>query len=120
MKANRLNIIYERCSTVKSSRLVNISAVVKPEHRETLKRVARARGISLSELIREFANHIDSFYQFLVEQERRQSELDGNLSEWLLANSPPEVSPEVFKLMSEAAAHAAQMLEEEQREGGNR
>lgn len=103
-----------------AKRKVVLSGRLEPEYIEALDQVAKAQGISRSKLLREFAENAAALYTFLkTERERQQSEkimLNGNLTQWILEHSPPEIPPEFLHFLGEVMHHAAQ-LKEAQRKG---
>ena len=102
-----------------------LSARIEPEYIASLDAVAESQGISRSKLLREFALNAATLYEFLkAEKERQQTEqitLNGNLSEWVMEHTPPEVTSEFMHFLGEVMHHAAQMKEtqeKERRKGG--
>lgn len=99
-----------------------LSGRLEPEYIEALDEVAKAGGISRSKLLREFAKNAAALYSFLkAERERQQSEkimLNGNLTQWILEHSPPEIAPEFLHFLGEVMHHVAQLKEAQQKRAG--
>lgn len=97
-----------------------LSARIEPEYISSLDAVAKSQGISRSKLLREFAIHAATLYEFLkAEKERQQTEriaLNGNLSKWIVEHAPPNVTPEFMHFLGEVLHHAAQMKEAQEKE----
>lgn len=92
---------------------VVIATRLEPQYASAFEKVAKSRGISVSALLREFALHADSFYEFLEGERLRQKgemiKLDGNLAEWVLREAPEGVSPEMLNFLGEVLKHAASL-----------
>jgi hypothetical protein len=102
-----------------------LSARIEPEYIASLDAVAKSQGISRSKLLREFALNAATLYEFLkAEKERQQTDkitLNGNLSQWVMEHTPPQVTSEFMHFLGEVMHHAAQMKEsqgKERRKGG--
>lgn len=93
-------------------RLVVLSAKLEPEYVDALANVAKARGVTKSQLLREFAANAESLYEFLqAERQRQQSDklaLNGNLSNWVVENVPPGVTAEMLDFLGNVMKHAAE------------
>jgi hypothetical protein len=93
---------------------VVLSTRLESEYIRKLDEVAKARNISRSSLLREFAMHATEFYDFVVvEKERQQNErirLNGNLTQFVLDHNP-EVPADMLHLLSEVLEHAAELRE---------
>lgn len=94
-------------------RLVVLSAKLEPEYVDALTKVAKARGLTRSQLLREFAANAESLYEFLQAERRRQQSdrlmLNGNLSQWVLDNVPSGVTAEMLDFLGGIMKHAAEM-----------
>ncbi len=99
-------------------RLVVLSAKLEPEYIDALTKVAKARGLTKSQLLREFAANAESLYEFLQAERRRQQsdklELNGNLSRWVLDNVPYGVTAEMLDFLGDVMKHAAATKRTEQ------
>jgi hypothetical protein len=97
-----------------------LSARIEPEYIASLDAVAESQGISRSKLLREFALNAASLYEFLkAEKERQQTEkitLNGNLSQWVMEHTPPQVTSEFMHFLGEVMHHAADMKESQEKE----
>jgi hypothetical protein len=102
---------------------VVLSGRLEREYVEALTKVAKARGISRSQLLREIAANAESLYSFLEsERNRQQSEiltLDGNLSRWILNNMPKDMTAEWLDFIGDVMKHASAMkrIQEVENEG---
>ena len=96
-----------------AKRLAVLSAKLEPEYVEGLTKVARARGLTRSQLLREFAANAESLYEFLQAERRKQQSdrlvLDGNLSQWVLEHVPDGVTSEMLDFLASVMKHAAEM-----------
>ena len=108
-----------------ASEKVVLAARIEPEYIASLDAVAKSQGISRSKLLREFALNAATLYEFLkAEKEKQQTEkitLNGNLSQWVMEHTPPQVTSEFMHFLGEVMHHAAQMKEtkeKERRKGG--
>ena len=117
----RLGIAYSRGEEM-SGRKVVLSWRLEPEYADALTKVAEARGMTRSQLLREFAANAESFYRFLEsERVKQQSEaiaLDGNLSRWVLDHIPKDMRPEWLEFLGDVMRHAAQMKRVKEAENG--
>ncbi len=99
-----------------------LSARIEPEYIASLDAVAESQGISRSKLLREFALNAATLYEFLkAEKERQQTDkitLNGNLSQWVVEHTPPQVTSEFMHFLGEVMHHAAQMKEVQEKEKG--
>lgn len=90
-----------------------LSAKLESQYIDALTKVAKARGITRSQLLREFAANAESLYEFLQAERRRQQSdklvLNGNLSQWILDNVPYGVSAEMLDFLGTVMRHAAEM-----------
>lgn len=102
-----------------ASEKVVLAARIEPEYIASLDAVAKSQGISRSKLLREFALNAATLYEFLkTEKERQQTEkitLNGNLSQWVIAHTPPQVTSEFMHFLGEVMHHAAQMKESQEK-----
>lgn len=91
-----------------------VAVRVTPEILKSLDEVASQQGISRSGLIRDLLENCHSLYRFLQsERERQQTDrimLDGNLSQWVLENMPPEMTSEQVRFIGKVMNHAADMM----------
>ena len=99
---------------------VVLAARIEPEYIASLDAVAKSQGVSRSKLLREFALNAATLYEFLkAEKERQQTEkitLNGNLSQWVMEHTPPQVTSEFIHFLGEVMHHAAQMREAQEKE----
>lgn len=97
-----------------------LSARIEPEYIASLDAVAKSQGISRSKLLREFALNAATLYEFLkAEKERQQTDkitLNGNLSQWVMEHTPPQVTSEFMHFLGEVMHHAADMKESQEKE----
>jgi len=105
-----------------AKRLAVLSAKLEPQYVDALTKVAKARGLSRSQLLREFAANAESLYEFLEAERRRQQSdklvLDGNLSQWVLQNVPYGVTAEMLEFLGNVMKHAAEMKRDREAENG--
>jgi hypothetical protein len=96
-----------------TKRLAVLSAKLESEYVDALTKVAKVRGITRSQLLREFAANAESLYEFLEAERRRQQSdklvLDGNLSQWILENMPNGVTSEMLDFLGNVMKHAAEV-----------
>lgn len=102
--------------------MVVVSTRLERQYSEALRRVARLRGITISQLLRDFAANAESAYSFLEQEQLRQQtsnpKFDGNMARWILANTPKDTPPEMLDFLGVALRHAAEMLLEQAKEAG--
>ena len=105
-----------------AKQLVVLSAKLEPQYIDALTKVAKARGLTKSQLLREFAANAESLYEFLQAERRRQQSdklaLDGNLSQWILDNVPYGVTAEMLEFLGNVMKYAAEMKRGREAEGG--
>lgn len=105
-----------------AKRLAVLSARLEPEYIDALTKVAKARGLSRSQLLREFAANAESLYEFLQAERRRQQSdklvLNGNFSQWVLGRMPPGVDSEMLDFLGDIIKHAAEMRRGQEAEDG--
>lgn len=87
----------------------------------TLDEAAREFKVSRSKLLRDLARNASSFYQFVVgERTKQQTEkvvLDGNLTKWILENSPPGTDSRLLYFLSTVMHLAGEARQEEEKVG---
>ena len=102
-----------------ASEKIVLAARIEPEYIASLDAVAKSQGISRSKLLREFALNAATLYEFLkAEKERQQTEkitLNGNLSQWVMEHTPPQVTSEFMHFLGEVMHHAAEMKESKEK-----
>ena len=93
--------------------LMVISARLEPKYVKALARVAEIRGITRSQLLREFAMNVDAFDRFLqserMDQMDRAAEKFHDLSLWVVDNMPPNMDPLLLEFLSTVMWEAARI-----------
>jgi len=101
--------------------VVVLSTRLERRYAEALTRVAKLRGITISQLLRDFAANAESAYSFLEQEQLKQRtehpKFNGNMSRWILKNVPQDTPPEVLDFLGTALQHAASLMLEESRAG---
>jgi predicted DNA-binding ribbon-helix-helix protein len=91
--------------------LMVISARLEPKYVKALVRAAEIRGITRSQLLREFAMNVDSFDSFLrterMEQLDRAMEKSDDMSLWVVDNMPPNMDPIMLEFLGNVMWKAA-------------
>ena len=95
-----------------TKKLAVLSARLEPNYIEALGKVAKAQGITKSNLLRMFAANAESLYSLLERKQREQTKLNGDLSKWILDHRPPGATLEALKLVAAAMNHAIEITEE--------
>ena len=100
---------------------VVLSTRLERRYVEVLDRVAKLRGITKSQLLRDFAANAESAYSFIehekLKQQTEHPKFNGNMSRWILRNMPQDTPPEVLDFLGNALRHAASTRREELRAG---
>jgi predicted DNA-binding ribbon-helix-helix protein len=91
--------------------LTVISARLEHKYVKALARAAEIRGITRSQLLREFAMNVDSFDNFLrserMEQLDRVMEKSDDMSLWVVDNMPPNMDPIMLEFLGNVMWKAA-------------
>jgi len=103
-----------------ASEFATLSLKIEPEYIEALDKVAKEQGITRSQLLRDICRNAASLYGTIkAERDRKiteKNELENSLSQWVVDNSPKDITPELMHFLGEVmhrAADAKASMEEE-------
>ena len=105
-----------------ASQFATLSLKIEPEYIQALDRVAEEQGITRSQLLRDICRNAASLYGTIkAERDRKiteKNELENSLSQWVVDNSPKDVSPELMHFLGQVmhrAAEAKASMEEDKK-----
>jgi hypothetical protein len=88
-----------------------IAVRVPPYVIESLDQLAAQSKVSRSQIIKELLENCHAFYKFIEMEKSRQNtgkiDLDGNLTDWILANMKEDMTPEWVHFIGEVMHHVA-------------
>lgn len=97
---------------------VVLSVRLEPEYVEAITRVAKMRGITRVQLLREFAANAESLYNFLEsERAKRRGQMvtvRDNLSAWVIDHMPEGIGADSLEFLSSVMGRAAQLVRNQQ------
>jgi predicted transcriptional regulator len=96
-----------------AQRYITTSIRISPQSLESLNRIAALKGQPRTAILRALVENIDSFLVFLDQQQAKNVTLDGNVSEWLSNQFPPNVTPGILVWFKEIVNKALEMKLEE-------